>query len=291
MQQNDTQITVANKEGIMFTPTDLIVQFSDDFNKEYPAPDYLNITHWTKWQGTVSTAQGQCTFATTPAGAFGLAGIATRQKQFNPDLKGTNGVEVTLVDYTQQGPPPKFDPEIASQLGIGHTIEPLGPHFITGVALTIGDQHGQIGCEPLESRSVQLHFDMISNWGLEWWLVRSLVPEDFDKYPKWDLKMPSFKTFLNKGPFISEPCLGLAAHHYDPIEITESPFGHRLGLYLTDDGNTLLWTFDGKVKDSVDITGFFASSPTSLQDGAHLTVSGVGICSWTIDDVAIYVSP
>ena len=108
---------------------------------------------------------------------------------------------------------------------------------------------------------MQLHFDTINNWGLEWWPVRSIVAEDYGKYPKWDLRMSTFKGFPEKGKFISEPCLGFAVRHYDSIEIPESPFGHRLGLYLTNDGNTVFWTFDGKVMNRVDITAFFCFQP------------------------------
>ena len=67
----------------------------------------------------------------------------------------------------------------------------------------------------------------------------------------------------------------------------------RVGLYLTDDGNTIYWTLDGEVMDRVDITSFFSSSPESVKDGAHVTISGAGYQPhmWKIDDVVIYASP
>ena len=242
--------------------SDLVVQFSDDFQKQCGAPDGLGTKRWINWQGTAEAGNGQCRL-TPETDGFGLAGIGTREKQLNPGLKGANGFEVDLVGFSQRRAP-EFNPEAARASGIVHGIEPLAPHFITGFALTIADRHGQIGCEPRESRGVQLHFDMIDNWGLEWWLVRSLVPGDYDRYPQWDLRMPTFKEYLRQRIFISEPCLGLAVRHYDPVEIRESPFGHRLGLYLTDDGDTLSWTFDGEVRDTADITGFFSSCPEAI---------------------------
>ena len=124
-----------------WTSADLTVQLSDDFNEEGEAPDHIDQTRWTKWQGAVTAGKGECTFAPIPADVFGLAGIGTRKKHFNVGLKATNGVEVALASYVQEGPPSEFTAETARLSGIAHDIEPLGPHFITGFALTIGDQH------------------------------------------------------------------------------------------------------------------------------------------------------
>ncbi len=46
--------------------------------------------------------------------------------------------------------------------------------------------------------------------------------------------------------------------------------------------------------DSVDIAGYFSSSPESVQDGAFVTVMGVGsfqLNTWKMDDLQIYASP
>ena len=64
-------------------------------------------------------------------------------------------------------------------------------------------------------------------------------------------------------------------------------------MHLTDDGNTVYWTLDGIVRDTCDITGYFASCPKSVAEGAYLTISGVGLQphAWTIENVAIYARP
>ncbi len=42
--------------------------------------------------------------------------------------------------------------------------------------------------------------------------------------------------------------------------------------------------------DRVDIAGYFGSNTESVQDGAYVTISGVGDGTWKIDDVAILAS-
>ena len=96
--------------------------------------------------------------------------------------------------------------------------------------------------------------------------------------------------------FISEPAFSLAARVYRTEQEIQEILGRssRWGLYLTDDANTVYWTLDGQVTDSVDITGYFSSSPESVQDGAFLSVMGVGLFqrnTWKMDDLEIYVSP
>ena len=46
--------------------------------------------------------------------------------------------------------------------------------------------------------------------------------------------------------------------------------------------------------DSIDISGYFASSLDSVSDGAFLAVMGLGTYqqnTWKMDDLEIYVSP
>jgi len=72
----------------------------------------------------------------------------------------------------------------------------------------------------------------------------------------------------------------------------DSPLRHRYGLYLTDDGNTLYLTLDGKVMDTVDITGHFSSRPEVIKDGAYVTIAAAGSYQtnvWKVDDVGIYL--
>ena len=46
--------------------------------------------------------------------------------------------------------------------------------------------------------------------------------------------------------------------------------------------------------DSVDITGYFSSSPESVREGDFLSVIGVALFernTWKMDDLETYVSP
>ena len=102
---------------------------------------------------------------------------------------------------------------------------------------------------------------------------------------------------INTGqPFITVPCLSLATRVYRTEQEINEILGRsrRYGLYLTDDANTVYWTLDGEVMDSIDITGYFSSSPESVREGAFLTVMGVGGFqrnTWRMDDLEIYTSP
>ena len=281
---------VANKQADMLKPSDLILQFSEDFDEDF------DMTHWVKWEGDAKTENGRGVFSSATApGDFGFAGIGTREKYFNPGLRGTNGVEVTFVEHLEGEGLPKRTPEEARKHALAHGVEhdilALAPRFTTGMVVTIANAYGQVG-PPGDFRGVQVHFDLISNWGLMWWLVRSILPEDYEKYPLLEDGYRTFNDFPKESAFITEPCVGLATRHYDPIDI-ESPFGRRVGLYLTNDGTTLYWTLDGEVMDTVDVTGFFSSHPESVTEGAYVTISGAGYQPhfWKIDDVAIYASP
>ncbi len=295
--KEDSKPEVASKETDVFPPSDLIVQFSDDFNKEYEAPHRFDMTHWIKWKGEARTENGYAVYSTpTKAGDFGSAGIGTREKYFNPRLRGTNGVEVTFVGYVQLEDAPETTDEEARMLGIEHGILPLTPRYLTGMVVTISNIYGHVNLPAEGVRSVQLHFDLLENWGLNWWLARSIMPKDTEKhptwYPAWDGQLKTLRAFLEKGNFTAAPFFALAGRHSHPVDI-ESPFGRRVGLYLTNDGNTVYWTLDGELMDRVDITGFFSSSPESVKDGAYVTISGGGYQPhmWKIDDVVIYASP
>ena len=290
--KEDPQAKAALRAGDMFTPTDLVVRLSDDFEKDYPAPHHFDMTRWTKWKGDARTRNGQSVLTPTPPGSLGFTGIGTRKKDFNPRLAGTNGVEVTLAGYAS---------------GVGGSAELNKPEEMRldlAWALTLGSWHGQIGGQPdkQKDRGVQLHLDLIRPNGLYVYLVRGLLPEDDEKYPK-DGYSPggppgdpraSHEEAVEKGEvFISAPCLCLATRVYRSKQEIQEILGHshRWGLYLTNDANTIYWTLDAKVMDRVDIGGYFTSSPESVRDGAHLTVSALGAKSCTIDDLVIYASP
>ena len=133
--------------------------------------------------------------------------------------------------------------------------------------LTLGSFHGQIGSQPDEQkdRGVQLHFDLLPPNGLYVYLVRGLVPEDFDKYPR-DGYGPGGPTDISKEErrqlhedlvakagevFISQPVLSLSHRVYRSEQEIQDMIGRprRWGLYLTDDANTVYWTLDGQVMD------------------------------------------
>ena len=80
--KEDAQAKAALKAGDTFTPTNLEVRLSDDFEKDYPAPHHMDMTRWTKWKGEARTRNGQCILTPTPPGTANFAGIGTRKKDF-----------------------------------------------------------------------------------------------------------------------------------------------------------------------------------------------------------------
>ena len=277
----------------MSTDTDLKLQFHDDFNQEYGPPEYFDVIRWTKWQGEARTENERALLTTTPSEDLGLAGIVTRNRYCNPGLAGSNGVEVTLVGFTGR----EEDSQEAKETGEMRLVQAWG--------LTLGSTAGLLRHKENE-RVAQLHFDLIRPNGLFVYLVRGLVADDFEKYPK-DAYTPGGPTGLSDverrevheqlvnrgGIFVSRPCLQLISRVYQSEPEIEAWLGrsHRWGLHLTDDANTVYWTLDGQEMDRVDIAGYFGSNPESVRDGAYLTVGGAGDGSWTIDDVSIWASP
>ena len=272
--------------------TSLKLQFADDFDREFEPPEHFDLTRWTRWQGDVRTENGRAVLTSMPPGDIGLVGIITRTKYGKPGLAGTNGAEASLVKFTDRG-----DDSTA-----GAATE--ASRLVQGWCLTLGNSQGQLSHWEKNDRAVQLHFDLIRPNGLFLYLVRGLVPEDFDKYPK-DGYTPGGPTHLSDDErrdlheqmvdrgevFISAPCLQLVGRAYRSESEIQAFLGRRRwGLYLTDDANTLYWTLDGQVMDRVDISGYFSSNPESIRIGAYLTISGVGNGGWQIADAAIWAS-
>ena len=176
--------------------------------------------------------------------------------------------------------------------------------------LTVGNRQGQLGgkTDGAKYRGVQLHFDLILPNGLYVYLVRGLVPEDFDKYPR-DGYGPGGPTDISEKErrqlhedaveqgeiFATFDNLSLAGRVYRlEQDINEILGRRRWGLYLTDDANTVYWTLDGQVMDCVDISGYFSSSPESVREGAFLSIMGVGLYqrnTWKMADLEVRVSP
>ena len=290
----------------------LTQRFSDSFDKESGAPDHFDMT-WMEWKGDARTENGYCILgAATSPGEWGDAGISTQKKQFNPGLKGTNYVEVSFVGHAQQGQlhDEQFPPE--------HIGNRLAGRYITGMCLTISNYHGPLmpdietdgesdhgeqinsdfkshyrasGKRDSGKRGLQIHFDWMSTWGLDYFLCRDNLPEDYGKYPEWDVRLDSLQEIMGKGEFIAGASFALAGRHYPPDK-AGNPAGRRYGLYLADDGNTVSWTLDGKVMDTVDISGFFTSNPEFVRDGVYVSISGAGYQPhiWKVDDVQVFSS-
>lgn len=307
-----------SRETETFNPeaSGLTLRFADGFDQEFEAPNHLDMAHWTNCQGGAKAENGCCVLdAVIAPGEWGDAGICTREKQFNPGLKGTNGVEVTFMGHTQQGEPHNYQhPE--------HIGNPLGGPYIAGMCLTIANYPGPIvpdmdadvqaeheqnvgerdesgfrgvykaiGKRRSARRGVQIHFDFMEIWGLDYFFCRDILPEDYGKYPEWDVHLDTIEELMAQGQYVGGAPFVLAGRHHRPDQ-TDHPLGRRYGLYLTDDGNTVSWTLDGKIMDTVDISGFFTSDPECVGDGAYISLSGAGYQPhlWMFDDLKVYSS-
>ena len=286
---------------------DLALQFSDNFDQDYGPPDYFDLTRWTRvGEGQAKTENGFWLLEVEGAqplgpGEMAFGGFGTTERSFNPGLAGANGVEITVADLGHKKDPPQ-------ELGPGE------PTVVHAWSLTVGSWRGLIGGQAEEERAVQLHFDLMRPDGLFVYLVRGLVPEDFEKYPidgfrpadspggryqglsEREQRELHEKEIAHGGVFISVPCLSLVARIYRSEQEMQDMLGRsrRWGLYLTDDADTVYWTLDGRVMDSIDISGYFSSSPESVENGAFLTVMGVAsaqLNAWRMDDLEIYTSP
>ena len=64
-------------------------------------------------------------------------------------------------------------------------------------------------------------------------------------------------------------------------------------MEVTDDGNIVDWTLDGKVMATANIKGFFSSSPGGLRQGAYVTLFANGSYRtniWEYSNVNVYTS-
>ena len=280
---------------------DPLIQLRNDFGHNDGQPDHFD-KRWTKIQdGRSRTENGYWVMEVLRPpppgpGAVSLGGFATTERYFNPRLTGTNGVDITVVDFSHEDYDAKLDKP---------------GQLVQAWSLTLGSWRGLVGGQPdkEKDRGVQLHFDLLRDDGLYVYLVRGLLPEDFDKYPQdgfgrkesKDLSGQELRTLHEEaikrgGPYITAPCLALATRVYRSQQEIQDILGRsrRYGLYLTDDANTVYWTLDDQVMDKVDISGYFSSSRTSVREGAFLSIIGVSSFqrnSWKMDDLEIRVSP
>ena len=158
------------------------IETQDHSSEQTGPPDLTDRARWTTWKGDAEINDGCGVLrAALEPGELGLAGIGTTRRHFNPGLTGSNGVEVTFVRNLQEATPN------AAQRPDDDRVDPAEIRFITGMALQIGSFYGQIGSEQDRSihRGVQVHFDWIANRGFDWWLVRTIMPDDRDRFPVW----------------------------------------------------------------------------------------------------------
>ena len=290
-------VTQAEHEA---TKATLTVQHRDDFNQAYGPPDQFDLKRWTRMPTARARIRDghwllEVERAPPPGpGEAVLGGFGTTGKYFNPGLAGTNGAEVTVGVFSHED-----YPEEMNEKG----------QLVQAWSITLGSWHGFVGGQEDHDRGVQLHFDLLRDDGLFVYLVRGLRPDDFEKYPRdkfgteegktmtpQELRIAHEAAIATGGPYVTVPCMALATRVYrEPAEIAdllERP--RRWGVYLTDDANTVYWTLDGQVMDVLDITGYFSSSPKSVEDGALISIMGVAthqLNVWKMDDLAFYASP
>ena len=207
-------------------------------------------------------------------------GCSTRNRHFNPGLKGTNSIEATLLEYRAEGD------YLVKEGNIEEYEDPSGKSYRSasgkyqrGWGITISNYHYFVMTNNQTDRGVQIHFDWWDPLGLTFWMVRDILPEDRARFPTW---VPHRQTpeevfeMGRKGPVITEPAVSLAMRWFPPNDRLNTPIGHRYGLVITDDGNTVYWTLDGNEMDRADITGFFSSNQNAFSDGAYATIGGSG---------------
>ncbi len=280
----------------------LEVRFRDDFSQKHDPSEPPDMTRWTQLEsGRARTEDGfwlMDVWRDPPPGpgAVVLGGLATTERTFHPGLAGTNAVEITLAEFIHEK---DYPIEVEEQDQLVHAW-----------SLTVASWQGLVGGQGDDQRGVQLHLDLLRDDGLFVYLVRGILPEDFEKHPMdgfghrdsldgrnqnlspSQLRKLHEKEIAHGGVFISVPTLILACRVYRTEEEIQDIIGRprRWGLYLADDANSVYWTLDDEVMDTRDISGYFGSKPESVQDGAFLTVMGVASYqrnTWRMDDLEI----
>jgi hypothetical protein len=265
-------------------PADLVLELGDHFDGP------LDPLRWTP-RGACKTENGRLRMEANrppppgPNNAFTFSFLELKPKCFAGGLVGTHGVEITLDEYAHEtGYPQELEKSVVRE----HRM---------GWAISLGSWRGQVGQHDPADRGVQLHIDWLGRHGLFVSFVRTLVPEDFEKYPNdnvWRVSPEEFRAkqdeLIEQGPFISEPCLVMACRIFRPAaKFLEQ--SHDYGLYLADGARTAFWMLDGKRMDSFDVGDYFDAAPPATQNGLYLTITGAGIYQQNVfqmDDLKIY---
>lgn len=269
----------------------------DKFREKTLDPNRWNTqVGWIRGEVTVGDGVARIRAATDAPpgpGLMAFSGLATRQKVFEPYLKGECLLEVTLTDFAHSEE--YVCKGIAADGAASDHEDPHTGKYLMGFCLTIGTFPGMVGSEPdkIKDRAVQIHFDWWSRIGLWYPLNRNIIPGDRGKIRLWDDKTDPQEMEMShtiNAPVITLPGNSVVvAWRHDP-KGDNRPWGHRMGLRLTEDGNTLSWVLDGQIMDSVDISGFFQSSPGCVADGAYASIVGGGCWReniWTISEARI----
>lgn len=231
-------------------------------------------------------------------------GFATKNRLFAPHLAGVNLLELALTDYTHQGP--FLNKYLAADGAPSAREDPLCGNYLMGFCLAIGTFRGLVGTGPVSrdvpvetvrDRVVQIHFDWWSKAGLLFCLNRNVIASDKGRIRIWG--SDDDKERLRKQQPVQCPVITIPGNSVS-LAVRKDPagdgiaWGHRYGLLLADDGNTLSWLLDGNVMDTVDIFGFFSSSPGCVADGAYATIVGGGSYQhnvWSVTDLRICTNP
>lgn len=265
----------------------------------------LDTSRWTTdvgWvKGDVRVAGGAaCIRAATAKdpgpGVMAFSGFATRERVFNPGLAGTSVLEVTLENAVMDGE--LLNRGLSSDGAAADHEDADTGTYLMGFCLTIGSFRGMVGSEPdrARDRAVQIHFDWWKRAGLWFPLNRNIVPALDDRYRLWDPVKDG--AAIREGRGIDCPVRTLPgnaivlAWQHNPMG-DGLPGGHRYGLVVAGGGDTLSWTLDGRVMNTVGIQGFFKSSPGCVDAGAYASLVGGGSFrenTWTVRDVRVAAS-
>jgi len=289
----------------------LRADFTDDFSIDGP----MDANKWVSLRSSLLRCEKgnlvlEMTGGPPGPGAMCFGAFATRERHFNPGLKGTNLFELDIADYSREGEyiTKYHGYDISSRVGdTAYAEDQLVGLYLGGIAISIGSFQGDVslnpgdprphrslvGWEKITHRVVQINFD--------WWqkgplllLHRGKMGGDLKTFTMWD-QIPAEKIadfdYMGKGGWIADAAVALSQKRLKPGSLR--PYGHRFGLFLTDDANTVGWTLDGKIQDSVNIAGYFSSSPEVVKDGAYAAVGPVGTYErsiWEFASAKTYIS-
>ena len=288
--------------------SDLDILLADSFSGDLdPSTWTTDIATWPG--GTVDAGNGTARLVATASsppgpGVMAYCGFSSVGRQFTPHLSGTNLLEVTLTDCAYSGP--FLNKHLTADGAASDREDPFSGNYLTGFCLAIGSYRGLVGTGPTSAsvpvkgcadRVVQIYFDWYSKAGIWYLLNRNALSADWEQLRTWGSEEDK-ETWRRDDridcPVVTGPGNSVSlAWRRNPLG-DDTGWGHRYGLLLEDDGNTLSWLLDGNLVDKVDISGFFSSSPGCVAEGAYATIVGGGSYQhnvWTIADLRISGTP